>query len=63
MTVVEQNRINFTMTYATHPAFRRDLDRLMSAAAVGKESTSLMRDGWGSASAVVVSSDASLQVR
>jgi hypothetical protein len=46
MTVVEQDRIDFTMMYTTHHAFRRDLDRLISAAAVGKDSTSLVRDGW-----------------
>jgi iron-sulfur cluster repair protein YtfE (RIC family) len=47
MTVVEQDRIDFTMMYATHHAFRRDLDRLISAAANGDGGTSSVREGWG----------------
>jgi iron-sulfur cluster repair protein YtfE (RIC family) len=46
MTVVEQDRIDFTMMYATHHAFRRDLDRLMSAAANGAGGTASVREGW-----------------
>ena len=46
MTVVEQDRIDFTMMYATHHAFRRDLDRLISAAAKGEGGTSSVRGGW-----------------
>jgi hypothetical protein len=32
----EQDRIDLTMMYATHHAFRRDLDRLIAAATNGK---------------------------
>lgn len=44
MTVIERDRIDFTMMYATHHAFRRDLDRLISAAANGDGGTSSV--GW-----------------
>jgi hypothetical protein len=63
MTVVEQDRTDFTMMYAIHHAFRRGLDRLMSAAAVGKDGSSLVRDGWEAARAEFPSSSASRQVR
>jgi hypothetical protein len=46
MTVVEQDRIDFTMMYATHHAFRRDLDRLTSAAVVGTSGAPGVRAGW-----------------
>jgi len=38
--------IDFTMMYATHDAFRSDLDRLAAAVAAGKASTPRVRAGW-----------------
>jgi hypothetical protein len=46
MTVVEQDRIDFTMMYATHHAFRRDLDRFIAAAESDTDGTSQVRAGW-----------------
>jgi iron-sulfur cluster repair protein YtfE (RIC family) len=46
MTVAEQNRIDFTMMYATHHAFRRDLDRFIAAAESGNGGTPRVRAGW-----------------
>jgi hypothetical protein len=63
MTVVEQDRTDFTMMCDIQHAFRRGLDRLISAAAVGKDSSSLVRDGWQSSSAQFPSFSASRQVR
>lgn len=44
MTISERETLDFTMMYATHDAFRRDLNRLESA--VGKAGTPLVRAGW-----------------
>jgi hemerythrin HHE cation binding domain-containing protein len=38
--------IDFTMMYATHDAFRRDLDRLVAASAAGAARTAEVRAGW-----------------
>ncbi|MEV6103611.1 hemerythrin domain-containing protein [Streptomyces sp. NPDC051940] len=38
--------IDFTMMYVTHDAFRRDLDRLLSAALTGTAYTPRVRAGW-----------------
>ncbi|GAA1360473.1 hemerythrin domain-containing protein [Streptomyces beijiangensis] len=38
--------IDFTMMYVTHDAFRRDLDRLVAAAAAGRATGSGVRAGW-----------------
>ena len=46
MTVVEQDRIDFTMMYATHRAFRRDLGRLMAAATTPKGAIANGVEGW-----------------
>jgi hypothetical protein len=46
MTLVEQDRIDFTMMYATHHAFRRDLDRFIAAAESGNGGTSQVRARW-----------------
>jgi len=46
MTVPEQEKLDFTMMYATHRAFRRDLDRLVAAAEDGKAGTPGCRHGW-----------------
>lgn len=35
MTVSERDKIDFTMMYATHRAFGRDVDRLIAAGAAG----------------------------
>ncbi|MGD0809249.1 MAG: hypothetical protein ABSA91_06010 [Acidimicrobiales bacterium] len=59
MTVVEQDRINFTMMYRTYLTFRRYLDRLMSDAAVGKDGSSLVGGGWERVSAELAPSSAS----
>ena len=47
--VVTANRpdaINFTEMYVTHDGFRRDLQRLATAAAAGRTDTPQVRDGW-----------------
>src|SRR5665213_1616754 len=46
MTVGVQDRIDFTMMYATHHAFRRDLDRLIAAAETGTSGSAQLGDGW-----------------
>jgi iron-sulfur cluster repair protein YtfE (RIC family) len=46
MTVSERDKIDFTMMYATHRAFGRDVDRLIAAGAAGKTGTREVRDGW-----------------
>ncbi|WP_329125604.1 hemerythrin domain-containing protein [Streptomyces sp. NBC_01465] len=38
--------IDFTMMYVTHDAFRRDLDRLVAAAAAGRATGPQVREGW-----------------
>lgn len=38
--------IDFTVMYAAHDAFRRDLDRLATAVAAGKADAPLVRAGW-----------------
>src|SRR5881394_1749001 len=48
MTVSQQDTIDFTVMYATHDAFRRDLERLEAAAAAGKAGTPEVRAGWES---------------
>jgi len=63
MTVVQQDRINFTMMYRTYLTFRRYLDRLMSDAAVGKDGSSLVGGGYEKAVANLASSSSSGQVR
>jgi iron-sulfur cluster repair protein YtfE (RIC family) len=40
------DRINFTEMYVTHDGFRRDLERLASAAAAGRTDSPQVRDGW-----------------
>jgi hemerythrin-like domain-containing protein len=44
MTVAQQGKIDFTVMYATHDAFRRDLGRLERAAAAGRADKVLA--GW-----------------
>lgn len=39
-------RIDFTLMYVTHDAFRRDLSRLYRAAAEGRTDSIGVRDGW-----------------
>jgi hemerythrin-like domain-containing protein len=39
-------KIDFTVMYATHEAFRRDLARITAAAAAGTVSTPQIRAGW-----------------
>lgn len=46
MTVLQQDRIDFTMMYVTHHAFQRDLDRPMAAAAAGKGGSATVSEGW-----------------
>jgi Hemerythrin HHE cation binding domain len=46
MTESQQGTIDFTMMYATHDAFRRDLDRLVAASAAGTASSAPVRAGW-----------------
>jgi hypothetical protein len=46
MTEVQQETIDFTMMYATHNAFRRDLDRLIAAADAGVTGSPQIRAGW-----------------
>ncbi len=41
-----RDTIEFTMMYATHDAFRRDLGRLEEASAAGKAGTAGVRAGW-----------------
>jgi hypothetical protein len=63
MTVLKQDRIDLTMMYTTHHANRRDLDRLVSTAAVDKDSRSSVSDGLEGASATLASSSAPFEVR
>ncbi|MFF1680007.1 hemerythrin domain-containing protein [Streptomyces sp. NPDC058256] len=46
MAVAQQAQINFAVMYATHDAFRRDLQRLAAAVAAGRAKTPEVRDGW-----------------
>jgi iron-sulfur cluster repair protein YtfE (RIC family) len=46
MSVIEHDQIDFTMMYATHRAFRRDLDRLISAVVVDESGAPGVRRGW-----------------
>jgi hypothetical protein len=46
MSVLERDRIDFTMMYATHRAFRRDINRLIEAASTRAEGASKVHDGW-----------------
>jgi iron-sulfur cluster repair protein YtfE (RIC family) len=46
MAVTQQDEIDFAIMYATHDAFRRDLDRLSAAAAAGTTGTDEVRAGW-----------------
>ena len=46
MTVAVQDRIDFTMMYATHHAFRRDLGRLIAAAESGRSGSAQLGAGW-----------------
>lgn len=40
------DRIDFTEMYVTHDAFRRDLDRLETAARAGRAAEPRVREGW-----------------
>ncbi len=46
MAITQQPAIDFTVMYATHNAFRRDLGRFLAASAAGKADTSQVRVGW-----------------
>lgn len=46
MTVSQQSTIDFTVMYATHDAFERDLNRLGRAAAAGRSDSPYVRAGW-----------------
>jgi len=46
MTELKSDVIDFTMMYATHAAFRRDLDRLIAAADAGVTGSPTVRAGW-----------------
>ena len=46
MAVTQQGRIDFTVMYVTHGAFRRDLQRFASAVAAGQAYTDGVRAGW-----------------
>jgi hemerythrin-like domain-containing protein len=46
MAVAQQDTINFAVMYATHDAFRRDLDRLNKAIEAGRARTPEVRAGW-----------------
>ncbi|MEU6996507.1 hemerythrin domain-containing protein [Streptomyces sp. NPDC046465] len=46
MAVAQQAPINFAVMYATHDAFRRDLERFAAAVASGRAGTSQVRAGW-----------------
>ena len=43
---LQTTKIDFTMMYATHDAFRRDLDRLEAASAAGPTADDRVREGW-----------------
>lgn len=46
MAVTQQAPINFAVMYATHDAFRRDLDRLAAAVTAGRAASPEVRAGW-----------------
>lgn len=46
MTATQHGKIDFTVMYVTHDAFRRDLDRLAAAAADRRTGTRGVRAGW-----------------
>ncbi|WP_326599920.1 hemerythrin domain-containing protein [Streptomyces sp. NBC_01803] len=46
MADAQQDKINFDVMFATHDAFRRDLERLEAAAVAGKTDTPEVRAGW-----------------
>jgi iron-sulfur cluster repair protein YtfE (RIC family) len=46
MTVIQHGKIDFTVMYVTHDAFRRDLDRLGAAAADRRTGSRGVRAGW-----------------
>ena len=46
MTDSKQKTIDFTPMYASHDAFRRDLERLAVAVAEGRAATPAVRAGW-----------------
>src|SRR5262249_57117898 len=46
MTEMRQDTIDFPVMYATHDAFRRDLDRLVAAADAGSAGSPQVRAGW-----------------
>lgn len=46
MAVAQQGKIDFTVMYLTHDAFRRDLERLTGAIAAGRTYTSEVLAGW-----------------
>jgi hypothetical protein len=46
MVITQRPAIDFTVMYATHNAFRRDLGRLQAATAAGKGDTAQVRAGW-----------------
>ncbi|MFF1378826.1 hemerythrin domain-containing protein [Streptomyces sp. NPDC058308] len=46
MAVAQQAPINFAVMYATHDAFRRDLERFAAAVASGRAGTPQVRAGW-----------------
>jgi iron-sulfur cluster repair protein YtfE (RIC family) len=46
LTANHPDRINFTEMYVTHDGFRRDLERLASAAAAGRAGSPGVREGW-----------------
>jgi hemerythrin-like domain-containing protein len=46
MAVVQQSKIDFTIMYSTHDAFRRDLGRLEAAVTAGRTDSDEVRAGW-----------------
>lgn len=46
MAVTQKPTIDFTLMYATHDAFRRDVERMLSAAVAGTAHDPRVRAGW-----------------
>jgi hypothetical protein len=46
MAVTQKPTIDFTLMYATHVAFRRDVERMLSAAVAGTAHDPRVRAGW-----------------
>jgi iron-sulfur cluster repair protein YtfE (RIC family) len=46
MAVAQHDKIDFTVMYSTHDAFRRDLGRLEGAVAAGRTDSDEVRAGW-----------------